>query len=130
MTPKLSKAAVLYLEPHSGEGHQFAQCGTCRMFLAAKKRCTILGDTEIGADDSCGLYVPGSAEKSAAVSAAVTPKEAGLVRDTKVRCENCEFGGESKCGHPALGFPIISTGCCNAWSPKKAYKAAPWLGER
>jgi hypothetical protein len=110
------------------------------MFLAKHKLCSILGkDVEIDADDSCGFYTPGGPAKESEldhVSVAVTPKEAGLVKDTQTRCENCAYGGEANCGHPALGFPIQATGCCNAFTVKSkgngkaaGYRPSPWLGK-
>lgn len=130
---QLSKQVVLYLEPHKGEGHRFAQCGSCRMFLKDQHVCSLHGkDVWINSDDSCGLFVPGGPAVESEmehVAACVTPEESGLIKDTQTRCENCSFGGEETCQHPALGFPIVATGCCNAFKRKSSYVPMKWTKE-
>ena len=70
---------------------EFAQCGTCVHFLAKQQRCELHGkDDEVDEDDSCGLYVHGTAEADEEPEGLVTPEQSGLV-SREVRCENCMF---------------------------------------
>ena len=113
--PRLDRSVFLYLEPRDGfdgKGY-FAQCSSCSNFVPESLmrgavrggRCALFGSGfPVSDDSSCGLYAPWATgapcEALAAVNAAglvkgvrsaVAPYDAGFVRDTKVRCENCVF---------------------------------------
>lgn len=122
---KLGRDAFLYLEPH-GDIKEFAQCGTCFMFMPGKKRCSIFGPNDVVvADASCGLYVHGEPYDDQPIRDAVTPEEAGYVKE-QVRCENCTWYDSGTCGLFVLlnaadkdafdlGEKVKATACCNAW---------------
>jgi hypothetical protein len=127
---KIGRDAFLYYDPRDPK-EQFAQCGTCRLFLPESERCAVIGpDTVVLATDSCGLYAWGTPTEDQLVKESVTAKEAGLVHRS-VRCENCRFfdAGEGMCGLFQMlneKFPddfelqtgVYSQGCCNAQTPE------------
>jgi hypothetical protein len=125
---KITRDAFLYLDPKPPED-EFAQCGTCIMFIPDHDRCMIHGaKIKVDEDDSCGLYVHG-VPRNGPPTAAVTPKESGLV-GRQVRCENCEhFNGKDLCllfknlnrvlpDKFDLDTKVSPKGCCNAQIPK------------
>ena len=82
-------------------------------------------DLEVTENSSCGLYVPGKPMEHHTMKA----KEAGFIKDTQVRCENCYYASpEKQCLlFRALNFQkdkfdldtkIKMDACCNAWVPK------------
>src|SRR5262245_16385892 len=90
---RITKVEVVYIEPRHGEGHRFAQCGTCRFFASGSARCALLGPgIDVGENDVCTQYAPGrySGER---IATTFTPQEVGFTKDTQVRCENCRWGG-------------------------------------
>lgn len=124
---KIHRDAFLYLNPR-GDKEKFAQCGTCRLFTG--KKCLILGDTKVAADDSCGLYIHDKPQlnKAGEEKPLVTPKEAGFV-SRQVRCENCRSFEDGKCrlfetlnkSNPDifdLNEKVDAHGCCNGQMPK------------
>lgn len=126
----IKRDAFLYLDP-KGKKEQFAQCSTCIMWTGPMgNTCTIHGKMTIKGVDSCGLYIHGKnhTDMIGKEMPLVTPKESGLVRDTKVRCENCSHYDEkeSECelyehlnSHDPqmweLDEHVDPQGCCNAW---------------
>jgi hypothetical protein len=127
--PKTDRSAFLYLNPDPNI-KDFAQCGTCFMFMPEKQRCSIFGKNDkVVAEGSCGLYVYGKPYDDQLIRNAVTPKEAGYV-EHKVRCENCSwFNKPNKCGlfqslnekMPdvfRLNETVEPRGCCNGWQAK------------
>ncbi len=124
---KIERDAFLYME--DPDQPDFAQCGTCWLFHKDAKRCGVLPeDFEVNAEDSCGYYLEG---RPADISCPtpVRPEDVGFVKATKVRCENCEYGGD-ECAlykHLNEAFPsafdldikIDPRGCCNAFQSSK-----------
>lgn len=123
---KIGRSAFLYMAP-KGDSKQFAQCGTCALFLPTKQRCGIYHkDDRVVANASCGLYIAGGPKDNQPITNVVTPEESGYVKG-QVRCENCSwFDGDSTCDlfvklNDTLGdiFDIDPTveakGCCNAF---------------
>lgn len=122
---KLDRSTFLYLEPWRDED-QFAQCGTCVMFMPDSKRCGIFGPEDVViADASCGLYVQGDPSEDQQPTGFTTPEAAGYVTG-QVRCENCSWASAGRCGFfeelnqrlPSifdLDPNIAPKGCCNAW---------------
>jgi hypothetical protein len=146
---KIKRDAFLYLAPESTqEDRDFAQCGSCRLFVPGKDHglCVIHGSkVNIGADDSCGFFVPWATpdgkpkkevvdthagELSKGLPASVTPEESGLV-DRLVQCHRCRFAADAaatKCSLYAdlnekfpeafdLDTAIEPHACCNAQIP-------------
>jgi hypothetical protein len=124
---KIDRSAFLYMEPKPPL-NKFAQCGTCFMFTG--NRCMILGPKiEITPAMSCALYVHGTPrlDQAGKEKALVTPNEAGLL-NAKVRCENCQYGGEDCSLFKMLNQRLPETfnletkinakGCCNAFSQR------------
>ena len=123
---RITRSAFIYLEPKPGESDQFAQCGTCFMFMPGKKRCSIFGpDDVVVADASCGLYVHGEPYDEQLIRDAVTPEAAGYVKE-QVRCENCTWYKAGKCalfallnqadsGAFDLEESVKAKACCNGW---------------
>ena len=126
MADLVDRSAFLYLEPKKGNEKEFAQCGTCRLFVPGPKgsggeagetlgRCVIHGSyVDIDEDDSCGFYVPWptpggvpipkvvadhKAELEKGIQGSVTAVESGLV-DREVQCHRCRFAevGATRCG--------------------------------
>jgi hypothetical protein len=124
---KIKRDAFIYL---NGTSRDFAQCGSCWLFVPEKQRCSILGPkVEVDADDSCCFYMKGKPVKGLPIVARVSIEEAGFV-ERKVRCENCFYGGGGDCQlYVELNekFPdmfdldtsITSKSCCNAQIPKQ-----------
>jgi len=122
---KVHRDAFLYLD---GEHPSFAQCGTCWLWDASKKRCNVLGDMFVQATDSCGYWGRGPYDPNVKNTKRFNPKEVGFV-SRQVRCENCRFFGQGTCGlfeklNNAfssifeLDTKVKARGCCNAQDPK------------
>lgn len=133
MVHKLERDAFLYLSPEPGM-EDFAQCGTCTMWVEGDNRCMIHGPrVKVPETASCGFYLCGDPEpKGTETYALVSAEESGLV-DRPVRCENCQWGGPStyRCRFfmglnerlPEifdLDEQIEPKGCCNAQLPGEA----------
>jgi hypothetical protein len=130
MAEKLGAETFLYLSPEQGVD-DFAQCSTCRDWVAGDDLCYIHGrHVEVKGSMSCGLYVYGEPlAEGHATYAMVSPTESGLV-DREVRCENCKHQVEEyTCGFfttlneklPELfdiDTGIDPKGCCNAQTPR------------
>lgn len=128
---KFDRDIFIYLEPETTKDRkEFAQCGTCFMFMPGKERCSIFPeDFKVIAEASCSLYVQGQPTDHQAFQKPVDPEAAGYVKG-KVRCENCKWlDPGNKCGFFAYlnekmsdTFNIKETvdpkGCCNAWQAK------------
>ena len=125
---KIDGSAFLYLSPKKPAG-QFAQCATCINFRPESQRCGIMSDKdEITGKMSCGFYLHGKPNEDQPCRSIVTPKEAGLV-DGPVRCRNCSWHDEGKCGLYAmlmqkmpdafdLDPQVEDDACCNAFQAK------------
>ena len=126
---RVHRDTFLYMDP-KGDKNNFAQCGTCFMFMPGKERCSIFGKNDrVIAQASCALYVNGEPTDDQAWKTAVTPKQAGYV-EASVRCENCvAFKKPNKCSffaalnekmpdYFALNETVDAKGCCNAWAAK------------
>ncbi len=147
---KYGRGPFIYLEPRPIDGDaDYAQCGSCRMFVPEMQRCIIHGaKVDVDEDDSCGFWVPWpkgervqhviddhAAELKKGVGPSVTPEESGLV-DDRVQCHRCvQFDSkQSKCALydelnkmlPKL-FDIPTKvhphACCNAWTDDGASAA-------
>ena len=117
--------AFLYLPP-KGDPDDFAQCGSCGMFIPDQQRCWLFGaDHEVVANASCGLYINGQPSNDQQPQNKVTPQDAGYNLG-QVRCENCGWGDDSRCTLYEqlnkqlpeifdLDPRIDPSGCCNAW---------------
>jgi len=128
---KFDRDIFIYLEPKGKQRPKdFAQCGSCFMFMPGKERCSIFPqDFKVVADASCSLYVNGQPTDDQAWKTAVDPKQAGYVK-AQVRCENCKWlDPGSKCGFFAylnekmgdtfsINEKVNAKGCCNAWQSK------------
>jgi hypothetical protein len=122
---KIDRSAFLYLESNI-EIKQFAQCKTCLHFMPQSKRCGIFGPEDVViANASCGLYVQGVPNEDQQPSGVVTPEAAGYVVG-QVRCENCSWANDDRCGLYEtlmdklpdvfdLDPSIQAKACCNAW---------------
>ena len=131
-THKFDRDIFIYLEPRGKQDPKdFAQCGSCFMFMPGKERCSIFPeDFKVIANASCSLYVHGQPTDDQAWKTAVDPKAAGYVKG-QVRCENCKWlDPGSKCGFFAylnekmsdtfsINEKVNSKGCCNAWEAKQ-----------
>jgi hypothetical protein len=124
---KITTAAFLYLEPKTeSDEEDFAQCGSCGMFMPGKQRCWLFGaDDKVVANASCGLYIHGEPSDDQEPENKVTPEEAGYNLG-QVRCENCRWFTGSACDLfkmlneklPTvfdLEISVKEYGCCNAW---------------
>jgi hypothetical protein len=124
--------AFLYLEPKKGsygKSEDYAQCGTCMMWVPDKKNCMIHSPKiNVTFDTTCGLYVNGKPHEGGQAKAFVTPKESGAFKK-RVQCQRCRYyrSEGSKCmlfvvmnrqleGEAKL-YPerVHPNGCCNAW---------------
>lgn len=128
---KFDRDIFIYLEPQAKQDPKnFAQCGSCFMFMPGKERCSIFPeDFKVIANASCSLYVYGKPNDDQAWKTAVDPKAAGYVKE-KVRCENCKWlDPGNKCGFFAylnekmsdtfnIEEKVNPKGCCNAWQVK------------
>jgi hypothetical protein len=122
---KISRAAFLYLPP-TGNKHDFAQCGSCGMFIPDKQRCWLFGpDDKVVSNASCGMYIQGEPSNDQEPQSKVTPQDAGYNLG-QVRCENCKWFTGSECDlfkllneqMPKvfdLDVNVHQYGCCNAW---------------
>lgn len=85
------RSALGYAEPHP-DIPDFAQCGTCQLWLERQRRCLWLApNKEVTAGASCVMYVQGppiSDDEEAHPLSVFTPSEVGFVEEL-VRCENC-----------------------------------------
>jgi len=122
-----------YMEP-SPDIPDFAQCGSCKMWLKRQELCYWLPKTkEVEAGDSCILYVQGAPFNNPDMKATglLQPEVVGFI-DGKVRCENCSSFSKENSGcnlfHTLTqAFPTIfklnskvkPRACCNAWNSKK-----------
>lgn len=117
-----------YMEPKGNEPN-YAQCGTCRLWIKPTKRCFWYTDDKVVvAEASCILYVQGDPITTETKPiGAVTPEETGFING-KVRCENCDAfnAEESGCGVYYrmneelpnvfdLDTKVNKKGCCNAF---------------
>lgn len=128
---KFDRDIFIYLEPKKdADRKDFAQCGSCFMFLPGKERCSIFPkDFKVIAEASCSLYVKGEPTDFQPWHTGVDPKDAGYVKG-QVRCENCKWlDPGSVCGFfKYLNEKMPDTfrckekvdrkGCCNAWEAK------------
>lgn len=125
----ITRAAFLYLPPTGSDPNQFAQCGTCGMFMPGKERCWLFSaEFEVVANASCGLYIQGEPTDDQTPQNKVTPEDAGY-NQGQVRCENCKwFDGDSVCNLYVmltdqlpevfdLDHTVEPLGCCNGWQP-------------
>lgn len=121
----INRSAFLYLPP-TGDKTNFAQCGSCGMFIPDQNRCWLFGPNDrVVANASCGMYIQGEPSNEQEPQSKVTPKDAGYNLG-QVRCENCKWLNGSKCALfemlnrqlPEI-FQLEETvdeyGCCNAW---------------
>jgi len=129
---KFDRDIFIYLEPQKKQNPKdFAQCGSCFMFMPGKERCSIFPeDFKVIADASCSLYVHGQPTDDQAWKTAVDPKAAGYVKE-QVRCENCKWlDPGNKCGFFVylnekmndtfnINEKVDPKGCCNAWQAVK-----------
>lgn len=136
MSDKLGAEAFLYLSPVQGVD-DFAQCMTCRDWVAEDDRCYIHGrHVEVKSTMSCGFYVYGTPLEPGSVTyAMVSSIESGLV-DREVRCENCRhIDFRTDDDHVCMFFEklnkalpelfdidihIDAKGCCNAQQPSSS----------
>ena len=128
---KFDRDIFIYLEPQKNQSKKdFAQCGSCFMFMPGKERCSIFPeDFKVVADASCSLYVYGQPTDDQAWKTAVDPEAAGYVKG-QVRCENCKWlDPGNKCGFFAylnekmsdtfnIDEQVEPKACCNAWQAK------------
>jgi hypothetical protein len=117
--------AFLYLPP-KGDPDDFAQCGSCGMFIPDQQRCWLFGaDHEVVANASCGLYINGQPSNDQQPQNKVTPEQAGYNLG-QVRCENCKWLDGTTCELYVLlneklpqvfdlDTKVNPYGCCNAW---------------
>lgn len=124
---RIKRDAFLYLAPRNPRS-AFAQCGTCSLFYRQVERCAILGDRQITAEMSCGMYLHGEPQPQP-IKSVYSAAEVGLV-DRAVRCENCAYSdGAGHCnlyrvlnrrmpGVFDLDENIEARGCCNAQTPR------------
>lgn len=122
---KISRAAFLYLPP-TGDKTQFAQCGSCGMFIPDAQRCKLFGpDDKVVANASCGLYIQGEPHNDQEPEGKVTPEDAGYNLG-QVRCDNCKWFTGSECDLFKLlndklpdvfdlNVKVDTYGCCNGW---------------
>lgn len=128
---KLKRDAFLYLDPRFQPKARFAQCSTCRDWVA-DRHCVIHGPKiTVRSTASCGFYVWGVPHPAGTETRMrVTPEESGLV-DREVRCENCrhydpkgsecEFYDKLNVELPDLfdlDVKVDKQGCCNAQQPE------------
>lgn len=128
-TTKVKRDIFIYLDPQEPKD-KFAQCETCEMWTDSKRnRCSILGESNVTAGMSCGLYVHGDPTPDQETAPTYKPEDVGLV-DHQVRCENCgaydpkrgvceEFEMlNQKIPHMFdLDPKVNAKGCCNTWHP-------------
>lgn len=125
----INRSAFLYMDPTDGN-QRFAQCGTCRFWRPSPKLCALLvGNPEVVAGATCGLYVFGRPSDIQPDIPSVWAKEAGL-ETRQVRCQNCAHyrGDVQNChlfstlnarlpGLFDLDVKVHPLGCCNANTP-------------
>lgn len=122
---QILRDAFLYLPP-KGDADNFAQCGSCGMFIPDKQRCWLFGaDDLVVANASCGLYIQGNPSNDQRPQNKVTPEQAGYNLG-QVRCENCKWLDGTTCELYVLlneklpqvfdlDTKVDPSGCCNAW---------------
>lgn len=123
---KLTRQAFVYFEPKQPI-EQFAQCGTCRLFLPTKQRCSIFPNNQkVIAQGSCSLYIQGQPNDQQPIVPVITAEQAGYV-EQQVRCENCGAFQDNKCwlfeqlnkkmpDTFDLDVNVSANGCCNGWA--------------
>lgn len=124
----MKRSDFIYLD-HRGDKDTFAQCASCKMFLAKHKICSLHGKhVRIEPTMSCNVYCyggPADESEMEHVSAAFTPEQSGLV-NRPVRCENCRYLlGDNVCNLFAmlnLDPKVDKHGCCNANQPREERK--------
>lgn len=119
------RSAFLYLPP-TGNKKDFAQCGSCGMFIPDAQRCWLFGaHDKVVSNASCGLYIQGQPTNDQQPQHKVTPEAAGYNLG-QVRCENCKWFSGSSCTLFEmlnrelpdifdLDPDVNAHGCCNAW---------------
>lgn len=131
---KRDRSAFGYMEP-SPDTREFAQCGTCAMFLRRIGRCHWLRPQDcVDDDDTCIMYAQGEPndDPKAKPTGTFAPETVGFF-DGQVRCENCNAfdARDPKRKHCDLYVQLNRTfprmwdlkpavkphACCNAWSP-------------
>lgn len=120
-----------YMEPDPAIP-DFAQCGSCQLFIKDRERCYWLSDKDdVDADDSCIMYVQGEPMPGVCMpTGSLTAKEVGFTK-AKVRCENCNAFNKDKSGCRLfaelnellprvfkLDNKVKPKACCNAWDDK------------
>jgi len=123
---KIKRDAFAYMD---GNQANFAQCESCcwtQPIDAHRGLCCLLNH-EVADDDTCGAYVQGW---YAGMSPArrLSDEEAGYLKHTQVRCENCRYGGDRCKLYMALNRSapnifhleekITPLACCSAWRVK------------
>lgn len=134
---RIKRESMLYMEPTKtsyGDPNDFAQCGSCFMFMGEKRnRCYILGkELEVKAKETCGLYVNGKPEieRAGTEKKMVSAEEAGYQKDTP-NCKRCYWYAFGMCGlfaklnledpdHFDMKVPVSPNGCCDGWTPQDA----------
>jgi hypothetical protein len=122
---RILRSAFLYLPP-TGDAHEFAQCGSCGMYIPGAHRCWLFGDSDVVvANASCGMYIQGEPSNDQEPQSKVTPQDAGYNLG-QVRCENCRWLSGKSCALfemlnrelPQvfdLDPEVEPLACCNAW---------------
>jgi len=122
---QILRSAFLYLPP-TGDAHDFAQCGSCGMFIPGSHRCWLFGPHDkVVANASCGMYIQGEPSNDQEPQSKVTPQDAGYNLG-QVRCENCCWLSGKSCALfemlnrelPQvfdLDPEVEPLACCNAW---------------
>ncbi len=128
------RSAFGYMEPDPNI-KEFAQCGSCAMFLRKVGRCHWLRKNDkVNDDATCIMYVQGTPndDSKAEPTGSFDPETVGFY-DGQVRCENCNARDfrdpyRKHCDlyvqlnrmYPnmwKLETKVEPRGCCNAWSP-------------
>jgi predicted kinase len=122
-----------YMEP-SPNIPDFAQCGSCQIWIKDRDRCYWFSDTkEVEANDSCTEYVQGEPIKgNVKATNSLDPKEAGFIKGS-TRCENCvsfnkdkplcmlfEKLNRTQASIFDLDEKVKPRGCCNAFARDSA----------
>lgn len=117
-----------YMEP-SPDIPNFAQCGSCRLFIRAKRNCYWFNKAkDVDADDACIMYVQGANMRAdAEATGALDPKVVSFA-EGKTRCENCNAYNKDAGGchlfyllsrllprFYKLKIDVKPRACCNAY---------------